>query len=107
MRPQTNATNQFAELAPIAAVENLQAAHTLANDHDLGMAIAEFHLAQRPARGVKLAENYRRAVPGASRRPAGTQIAASPDLNGRRRGIEVRLEHRLVGSVPSPFEIGH
>jgi hypothetical protein len=33
------------------------------------MAIAQFDLTDRPASGVKLAENYRRAIPGASRRP--------------------------------------
>ena len=36
-------------LAPIAAVENLQAALTLASNHDLGMAIAELDLSNRPA----------------------------------------------------------
>jgi hypothetical protein len=48
MRPQTSATNQFAESAPIARVEYLQTAHTLAGSHDLGTAIAELDL--RPAR---------------------------------------------------------
>jgi len=58
------------------------------------MAIAQLDLTNWSARGVNLPKNYRRAVPGASRRPAGTRIIASPDLNGRRRGIEVRLKHR-------------
>jgi hypothetical protein len=48
-----------------------------------------------PARRDELAENYRRAVSGASRRAAGAQIPASPDLNCRRRGFEVGFEHRL------------
>jgi hypothetical protein len=60
------------------------------------MAIAELDLAYWPARGVKLAENYRRAAHVASRRPAGAQVPAAPDLNGRRRGIEVGLEHVFV-----------
>jgi hypothetical protein len=59
-------------LMPIAPVENLQAALTLAGNHDLGVSIAELDLTYRPASGVKLAENDSRAVPGASRRPAGT-----------------------------------
>ena len=80
-------------LAPIATVENLKAALTLAGSHDLGVAIAKLDLTNRPACCVKLAENDRRAIHYASRRPAGTQITASPDLNRRRRGIEVRLEH--------------
>jgi hypothetical protein len=96
MRPQTSATNQFAQLAPVAPIEYLQAVLALASDHGLGVAIAEFDLAQRPARGVKLAENDGRSTDRASRRPAGTQITASPDLNRCRCGIEVGLEHRLV-----------
>jgi hypothetical protein len=47
MRLQTSATNQFAEPAPIAGVEYLQTARTLAGSHDLGTAIAELDL--RPA----------------------------------------------------------
>jgi hypothetical protein len=57
-----------------------------------GMAIAELDLSNRPARGVELAENYHRTRRSASRRPARALIAASPDLNGRRRGIEVGLK---------------
>jgi hypothetical protein len=37
--------------------EYLKAAHTFASNNDLGMAIAEFDLTNRPACGVKLAEN--------------------------------------------------
>ena len=60
------------------------------------MAIAQLNLTDWPACRVELSENDRRAVPAASRRPAGTQIAASPNLDGRRLGIEVGLQHRLV-----------
>jgi hypothetical protein len=55
-------------LAPIAAVEYLQAAASLAGNHDLGMAIAQLDLPNGPASGVKLAQNDHRAIPGASRR---------------------------------------
>jgi hypothetical protein len=91
-------------LAPIATIEYLQAELTLAGNHDLGMAIAQFDLTDWPASGVKLAENDRRAIPGASRRLAGTQVTASPDLNCRRREIKVRFEHRLCLSGPLSFE---
>jgi hypothetical protein len=40
--------NQFAELPPIAAIKDLQAAVTLASDHGFGMAIAELDLTHRP-----------------------------------------------------------
>jgi hypothetical protein len=60
------------------------------------MSIAERDLTHRPACRIELPENYRRAIPGASRRPAGTQVTASPDLDGCRGRIEVRLEHRFV-----------
>ena len=76
-------------------VENLQTADPLTCNHDLGMAIAEFDLTNRPAKRRQAAENYRRAIPGASRRPAGRQITASPDLNRGCRGIEVGFEHRF------------
>jgi hypothetical protein len=52
------------------------------------MAIAELDLTNGPARGVKLIENDCRAIPGASRRSAGAQVAASPDLNRRRSGLK-------------------
>jgi len=42
---------------------------------------------------VEFAENYRRQVPSASRRSAGTHVTASPDLNGGRSLVEVGLEH--------------
>jgi hypothetical protein len=83
-------------LAPIAAVENLKAARPLARNHSLGVTIAQLDLTDRPPCRVKLAENYRRAAHVASRRPAGAQVPATPDLNGRRRGIEVGLEHVFV-----------
>jgi hypothetical protein len=38
-------------LARVSAIEYLQAARTLASNHDLGVPIAEFDLTQRPARG--------------------------------------------------------
>ncbi len=41
-------------LAPVAAVEYLEAAHPLASNHDLGMAIPRLDLPDWPARGVKL-----------------------------------------------------
>jgi IS6 family transposase len=40
--------------------------------------------------------DYRRSVHGTSRRAARRRVAAAPDLNGRRCGIEVRLEHGLL-----------
>ena len=58
------------------------------------MVIAQLDLTNRPARCVDLAENYRRPVFGASWRSARRQVAASPDLNRRRLGIEVRFEQR-------------
>ena len=79
MRPQTSATNQFAELAPIAPVEYLHAAVTLAGNHDLGVAIAELYLPKRPASRVKLAQHYCRTSLSASRRPARARKAASSD----------------------------
>jgi hypothetical protein len=59
----------------------------------LGVALAKLYLANGPASGVNLPENYRRAARPASRRPAGTRIPASPDLDGCRERIEVGLEH--------------
>jgi len=44
------------------------------------MAIAELDLTHRPARCIELPKNDRRAISVASRRPAGTQITATPDL---------------------------
>jgi len=60
------------------------------------MTITQLDLANWPARRVDLPENYRRSAHEASRRSARRRVAASPDLNGRRDGIEVRFEHRLV-----------
>jgi hypothetical protein len=59
-------------LAPIAAVKYLEAALAFAGNHDFGMAIAKLDLSNRPARGVNLPKNYRRAARRASRGPAGT-----------------------------------
>jgi len=83
-------------LAPIAAVEYLEAAPAFARNHGPGMPIAQLDLTNRPAGCVDLPENYRRAGRLASRRSARRRVAASPDLNSCRRGIEVRLEHRLI-----------
>jgi hypothetical protein len=44
-------------LAPITAVEYLEAALTLASNHGLGVAIAERDLTHRPACSIELAEN--------------------------------------------------
>jgi hypothetical protein len=46
-------------LAPVSAIEYLHATLPLASNHGLGVAIAELDLTDWPARGVKLAENYR------------------------------------------------
>jgi hypothetical protein len=64
-------TSCYEGLAPIATVEYLQAAVSLADNHRLGMAIAELDLTDRPACCVKLAENYRRPSRRAAQRPAG------------------------------------
>ena len=89
-------------LAPIAAVEYLEAAPAFASNHGLGMAIAQLDLTNWPARCVDLQENYRRVGRRASWRSARRRVSASPDLNGRRDGIEIRLEHRLV-SITIPL----
>jgi hypothetical protein len=83
-------------LPPVAPVEYLEAARSLAGDHNLGVTLAEFYLSNRPAGGVNLAENYRRVTPHTTWRSTRARIAASPDLNSRRRGIEVRLEQCLL-----------
>jgi hypothetical protein len=90
-------------LAPIAAVEYLEAALSFTSNDGLGVPIAQLDLTNRPASGVNLPENYRRAVPGASRRSARRRVAASPDLNGCRERIEVGLEDafRLLSSQRS------
>ena len=91
-------------LAPIAPVEYLEAALAFASNHNLGMPIAKLDLSNRTAGCVYLPENYCR-VDRTSRCSARRRVAASPDLNSRRRGIEVRFEHRLVSvtlSRPMP-----
>jgi hypothetical protein len=47
-------------LAPIAAIEYLEAALAFASNHRLGMTITQLDLSNRPARSIDLAENYRR-----------------------------------------------
>jgi len=56
-------------LVPIAAVEYLESAPPLASNHHLGVPIAQIDLTNRPARGVNLPQNYRRAARRASRGP--------------------------------------
>jgi hypothetical protein len=80
-------------LAPIATVEYLKPALSLAGNHDLGVMLAEFYLSNWPACSVNLPENYRRATRHAPRSSTRAQITASPDLNSRWRGIEVGFEH--------------
>jgi len=50
-------------LAPVAPVEYLEAALAFASSHDLGVAIAQLDLANRPAGCNDLPENYRRSLP--------------------------------------------
>src|SRR5208337_3245552 len=65
------------------------------------MAIAQLDLTNRPARCVDLPKNCRRSAHAASLYSTQRRVAASPDLNSRRRGIEVRLEHRLsLSTIP-------
>jgi hypothetical protein len=87
----------------LAAVLNLQAAAPFPSDHDLSVTAAELDLTNRPASSVNLPENYPRDSPRIARTTR-AQIAASPDLNSRWRGIEVGFEHRLVSlsRVPGP-----
>jgi hypothetical protein len=83
-------------LAPIAAIEYLEAALAFTSNHGLGVAVAQLDLTDRSAGCIYFPENYRRSASGASRRSAWRRVAASPDLNGRRDGIEVRFEHGLL-----------
>jgi hypothetical protein len=80
-------------LTPIAAIKYLKTVRPLAGNHDLGMAITELDLPNWPACCVELTENDGRSIRSASRRPAGRQVAALPDLNGGRLWVEVGLEH--------------
>ena len=90
-------------LAPIAAVEYLEAALAFTRNQGLGMAIAQLDLTNWPASSINLPDNYRRAARRASRRSARHHIAASPNLNGRRDRIEVRLEHRFLSTTLSLY----
>jgi hypothetical protein len=49
-------------LTPIAAVEYLEASLAFASIHDLGVAIAEFDLTNRPPGRIDLPKDYRRAA---------------------------------------------
>jgi hypothetical protein len=91
----------FSWLEPIAAVEYLEAGPAFPSNHGLVMAIAQLDLTNRPARCVDLPKNYRRGARRASRCSARRRVAASPDLNSRRRRIEVRFEHCLVSITRS------
>jgi hypothetical protein len=93
-------------LAPIASVEYLEAELVFARNDGLGRTIAQLELTNRPAGCIDLPKNYRRLVYGASRRSTRRRVAASPDLNSRRRGIEVRFEHRLVSITIDPLSLG-
>jgi len=82
-------------LAPIAAVEYLEAARPLVRNDQLGVTVTNLYLSNWPASGVNLPQRYRRAALSAHRRPAGTGVAALTDLLGCRLRVEVGLEHRL------------
>jgi hypothetical protein len=58
------------------------------------MRLAQFNLANVPASGINFFGDQRRPF-GAS---AWRSVAATIDANGRRRGIEVRLEHCIVSN---------
>jgi hypothetical protein len=49
---------------------DFEPARPFAADHDLGVMLAKLYLPNRPASGVNLPQNYRRAALSASRRPA-------------------------------------
>jgi hypothetical protein len=80
---------------PSRSRESPNGALTFASNHGLGMAIAQLDLSDWTVCCIDLPENYRCAARLASC-SARRWIAASPDLNGRRDAVEVRLEHRLV-----------
>ena len=65
-------------LAPIAAVEYLEAAFAFASNHGHGMAIAQLDLANRPAGCIDLPENYRRSAHGLSRCSAQRRVPHRP-----------------------------
>jgi len=69
-------------LAPIAAVEYLEAACPFASDHGFGMAIAQLDLTSRTPRCIDLPENYRRTVRDASL-PRGAHPAATQRVRSR------------------------
>jgi hypothetical protein len=91
-------------LAPIATVEYLKTSRPLASNHNLGVAVAELNLSNRPPSGVNLPENYRRATHDAPRSSTRARITASPDLNSplARDQNQVRASSWL--SITRPME---
>ncbi len=88
--------DQLMSSAPLAAVLDFEPSSPFASNHYLSMAIAQLDLSNRPAGCIDLPQNYRNSAIRASRYSARHRTSASPDLNGRRGGIEVGFEHRLV-----------
>src|SRR5277367_6363252 len=79
--------------APIAAVEYLEAARPLARNNQPGVTVTKLYLSNWPASGINLPQDDGCAPLSAPRRPAGTRVPASADLDGCRLRIEVWLEH--------------
>ena len=61
-------------------------------DHGRGYGVAQLDLTNRLAGCIHLPENHRRSAQRKSQPSARHRVAASPDVNGRRDGIEIRLE---------------
>ncbi len=90
------ATTVLPLLAPITAIEYLEAALPFAHDHGVSMAIAQLDLTKPAAGYIDLSENYRCSLGNTSRCSPRRWITSSPDLNGRLDRLEVRFEHSLV-----------
>src|SRR5271163_277044 len=88
-RPSTGSIS----LAPIAAVEYLEAARPLARNNQPGVTVTKLYLSNWPASGINLPQDDGCAPLSAPRRPALASITAPTDLNGCRLRIEVGLEH--------------
>jgi hypothetical protein len=86
-------------LPTFSPVRDLETAVAFAVDHEIAVPVAELDLPRETAGGVNLF-GYRRRPFEAPSRPASRDVAAPMDTNGRRRGIEVRLEHRISSSIP-------
>jgi len=78
--------------AGFSSIANLKTARTLALDDDFAVQRAQFDLANMTTSGIDLFRNQSRA-PRASASFAPRNVAASMDANGRRRGIEIGLQH--------------